>query len=361
MTTQEKVIQHKETKRGSVLPVLTNRWLQVNDVPVELDVKEKVSYQGANPEAPLVSDFDQKVTESGHGISQEILQENRDFANFEQTISVHHGDHKRVDLPLSEKMKQLVDRHYVTTEPGHCGSLIIQANSEDDTEANRNGVIYVDVAEDAIIRLVVVNRLNAKSKNNQSIIANVRDGGILHLVQVELGSERTNLNYACDLSGYESMTTAYCAYIASKEEEIDLFYNIKHIAPYSNSDIQVNGVLLDQAKKSFRGTIDFLKGSVGSKGNEEEFAILMSDEAKSIAVPLLLSGESDVEGNHAASAGRLDSDILFYIMSRGLDEKQAESLVVEARMSPTLDRVQDEVLRKELKKEIHERILHREK
>lgn len=358
MTIQEKVIHHDDT-RGSVLPVLTNRWLKVNDVPVDLELADKVSYEALQPEAPLTADFDRLVEESGHGISKAVLQENKDLANFEQTITVLHGDHKRYDLPLSKEDRQLVDRHHIVAEPGHCGSLVIRAYSEDDEAAVRNGVIYVDVQEDAIVRLVLVNQLNAKSKNNQSIIANVKDGGILHLVQVELGSERTNLNYACDLTGFESMTTAYCAYIASKEEEIDLFYDIKHIAPFSNSDIQVNGALLDKAKKSFRGTIDFIKGSVGSKGNEEEFAILMSDEAHSIAVPLLLSGESDVEGNHAASAGRLEPDKLFYIMSRGLDQKQAESLVVEARMAPTLDRIQDEELRKELKAEIHERIINR--
>lgn len=345
--------------RGSRLPVLTNRWLQVNDVNLGLSHTEKADYRSDLETSPLPESFDEWVNRSGHGISEDLLALNRETANFERESHIYHGDQQRIRLPLTEDQSRLVDRHYLVADEGHCGSLTIETFTEGDVEADRNGLIYVRVKEDAIIRLVLVNRFNDRSTNNLSIIADVEDGGILHISQVELGGRVSNINYSCDLTGIEAMTTVSCAYIAEGDQKLDLFYNIRHLGPYTDSDIQVNGALLDRAKKSFRGTIDFLKGSYGSKGNEEEFAILMSPEAHSVAVPLLLAGEDDVEGNHSASAGRIDEDMLFYIMSRGLTEKEAEGLVVEARMVPTLDRIHETDLRDSLRKEIHERIVKR--
>ena len=98
---------------------------------------------------------------------------------------------------------------------------------------------------------------------------------------------------------------------------MNLAYEINHIGEQSESDILVNGALKDTAKKTFKGTIDFKKGASRSKGKEEEYAILLSEKVKNVAIPILLCQEDDVEGVHAASAGKMDEEILFYIMSRG--------------------------------------------
>ena len=50
----------------------------------------------------------------------------------------------------------------------------------------------------------------------------------------------------------------------------------------------------------------------------------LSDKAKSLALPMLLCSEEDVEGNHSASSGKADNKEIFYIMSRGFDKKSAE-------------------------------------
>ena len=83
-------------------------------------------------------------------------------------------------------------------------------------------------------------------------------------------------------------------------------------------NIDVQGALKDSAKKNFKGTIDFKKGCKKAKGDENVFCMLLSPNAKSIALPMLLCTESDVEGNHSTASGRVDNKSLFYIMSRGL-------------------------------------------
>ncbi|WP_302594024.1 SufD family Fe-S cluster assembly protein, partial [uncultured Megasphaera sp.] len=64
----------------------------------------------------------------------------------------------------------------------------------------------------------------------------------------------------------------------------------------------------------------------------------------SISVPLLLCKEDDVVGNHASSAGQIDKDKLFYLMSRGFNEAGAQLIIVESNIRPIIDALGDKDL-----------------
>lgn len=114
----------------------------------------------------------------------------------------------------------------------------------------------------------------------------------------------------------------------------------------------MQGALKDKATKHFKGTIDFKRGAKWAKGNENEFCLCLSDTAKSIALPMLLCEEEEVEGNHSSAAGKIGNKELFYIMSRGFDEKDAMKLMVRARFNKILNKIQDEKLRQEILEQI---------
>ena len=109
--------------------------------------------------------------------------------------------------------------------------------------------------------------------------------------------------------------------------------------------------------KTFRGTLDFVAGSRGSAGKEDEEVTILSPNARNRSVPLMLSHEGDVDGHHAVSIGRIDPDKLFYLMSRGLDEYAAQQLVVEASFAPVLARIESEELRTEITDYIEGRLM----
>ena len=80
--------------------------------------------------------------------------------------------------------------------------------------------------------------------------------------------------------------------------------------------------------------------------------MLLSNEARSIALPMLLCSEEDVEGNHSSSTGKVDEKALFYLMSRGISQKEAMQLIIKAKFNKVLEQIEDE----ELKNEILEKI-----
>ena len=124
----------------------------------------------------------------------------------------------------------------------------------------------------------------------------------------------------------------------------------------SEIKIEAQGALKDTAKKHFKGTINFKKGSKKAKGNENEFCMLLSDTAKSISLPMLLCSEEEVEGNHSSAAGKLDNKALFYMMSRGFDKKAALKLAVKAKFNEIIQGIHDEALKNEVLYEIDERL-----
>ena len=93
---------------------------------------------------------------------------------------------------------------------------------------------------------------------------------------------------------------------------------------------------MDKARKMFRGNLIFNTGAVRADGSEKETVLLLSPEARSETIPALYCGEEDVSGEHAASAGRISDQQLYYLMSRGLSLKEARKVLVEAALNPLL-------------------------
>lgn len=145
-------------------------------------------------------------------------------------------------------------------------------------------------------------------------------------------------------------------YLGRKDQVLDLNYIGELRGKKSEIKIEAQGALKDTAKKHFKGTIDFKKGSKKAKGNENEFCMLLSDTAKSISLPMLLCSEEEVEGNHSSAAGKLDNKALFYMMSRGFDKKAAMKLAVKARFNEIIQKILDEALKNEVLYEIDERL-----
>ena len=112
--------------------------------------------------------------------------------------------------------------------------------------------------------------------------------------------------------------------------------------------MDANGILKGNAKKLFRGTIDFITGCAGAKGAESEDVLLIDEGVENQTIPLILCGEEDVEGSHGATIGRLDEQMLFYLASRGFDSEEAKRLVARARVDALCAKIPSEEIQKEI-------------
>lgn len=124
-------------------------------------------------------------------------------------------------------------------------------------------------------------------------------------------------------------------------EEKMLEANITHAAPNTKSDVRVKGVLRGQSKFDFRGNVRIEKGAKGSDAYLRSDVLLFDDAKMGDDTPALEILEPDVKAGHAATVGKVDENMVFYLMSRGLTRKQAEDMIVEGFVEPMQGVIKD--------------------
>ena len=192
------------------------------------------------------------------------------------------------------------------------------------------------------IHLVKVQLLGQKYTHLDDTQFFAEDNASIKVTQIELGSKQVFANVTCALSGYASNFTSETAYTAKNEQNFDINYCVSHTGKNTESKMRIKGTLLDNAKKLYRGTIDFKRGCEGSKGNEYEETLLTSPTAVNRSIPMILCGEENVEGAHGGNLGNLGNEELFYFQSRGIDEKAAKSIMTRAKIIEAASQIPDE-------------------
>lgn len=230
--------------------------------------------------------------------------------------------------------------------------ILVEAGKEDEVVlTQREGGQYelqVHIEEGAKLHLVNAQLVPDDALYTCRVKVFVGKGATFAYTVVEAGARHTATELHVDLVGDDSKADIWGLYFGDGESVIDLNYVIRQGGRRTDANMQVRGALLGKSEKIFRGTLDFLEGSKGSVGREDEEVVLLSPNVRNRSVPIMLSHEDDVDGHHAVSVGKMDEDKLFYLMSRGLDLAKAQRLVVEASFNPVLDRIPDAELKAEI-------------
>ncbi|WP_051569384.1 Fe-S cluster assembly protein SufD [Alkaliphilus transvaalensis] len=266
----------------------------------------------------------------------------------------------KMKYTLDEANPLVIDHNIIVGEEDSEVTVVIDYSSDDggNSQVFHNGITKVFAKDGAKINIIKIQRLNNKAINLDSNITFIGRDAQVNWVLIDIGGEINVVNYISNLEGVESQSNLKSIYLGDGESKQDLSYTMNHKGMRSLSKIEARGALKDNAKKVFRGNLDFKKGSRRSKGDEAEYVLLLDKNVRSHSIPVLFSHEDDVEGNHAASAGQIDANQLFYLMSRGLKEKEAKKLIVEASFSHILDDIPDLELREVVDAEIHRRLVY---
>lgn len=220
----------------------------------------------------------------------------------------------------------------------------------------RNSLTKIVAGEDSEVSLINLQMLgeNIESFNSIEIKAGAR--AKVSQYNFELGGKTVIGNTSIYLKGDNVETNIYSLYVADGDKKIDLEYSSHHEGRRGESLIEGRGVVKDRAVKVFRGNLHFEQGSGKSVGRETETALLMNREVKADSIPTLFCKEDDVVGEHAASAGQLNQEKLFYLMSRGLSEKEAKRMVTVSSFKPVLEKLENKEIEKKILDYIEKRI-----
>lgn len=352
----------------NILPRLTYRRMGLNggDFEDELAVAGPLSKKPVPPPSKdyAVKDSGAFVpeTEIPSGIGRQFVGHVISSANAGFHIQVK--EHARVTEPIvipyvvDDASPAIVDDTVLVAGEGSEVTLIqtVHSSGKPDPARFYAGSTRVVAHPHARVTIVQIQLLDDQAVSFIDCGVHAEQGATVKVVQVLIGGRRIFGGSTAVLAGDDATYDLGSMFLGDKDRVSDMNYMVTHLGKRTISHLMGRGALLDEAVKTFRGTLDFVPGAAGSKGAEEEFSLMFSPRVRNKSVPLILCGEEDVEGAHAVSTGRIDVNSLFYLMSRGLDETTAKKLLIEAQFEPIIDMIPEETIRGEVSQVIAARL-----
>ncbi|MFC5631727.1 MULTISPECIES: Fe-S cluster assembly protein SufD [Streptococcus] len=135
-------------------------------------------------------------------------------------------------------------------------------------------------------------------------------------------------DFDSDLIGNGSHANLKVVAASSGRQVQGIDTRVTNYGNHSVGHILQHGVILERGTLTFNGIGHIVKGAKGADAQQESRVLMLSDQARSDANPILLIDENEVTAGHAASIGQVDPEDMYYLMSRGIDQATAERLVI---------------------------------
>ncbi|NUL82283.1 MAG: Fe-S cluster assembly protein SufD [Armatimonadetes bacterium] len=167
------------------------------------------------------------------------------------------------------------------------------------------------------------------------------------LARLDIGAKLDGENIDCTLNGL---------YFAGQDQLVGNFTSIDHAMPNCQSHELYKGILDANGKGVFTGKIFVRQDAQKTDAKQTNQALLLSEDAQINSKPQLEIFADDVKCTHGATVGYLEQDPLFYLRSRGIPKRDAESILVFAFANDLVQRIPVESIRDQLESWLFERL-----
>ena len=336
------------------LPALTWNWLRMNKASfleeAELEAnsanletsalpegaaftsgKNLKAQEAAAPKSPaqiegaLGKDFDALLDQnSSQGQEAAALLELKDGFNSASPLFVHAN---LEDGAASFK------RLFINAGDNVQATVIIEWTSEKSAKGLNAFQTKIQAGSNSRLKVATVQLLGSGFVHLNDIGCEAGENSSIEIAQLELGADKIYQGIKSELASARSRFVHNAAYCLDGQRELDMNFIAEQRGRETKSLMNVYGTLKDGAKKTYRGTIDFKRGCAASVGNETEETLLLSPDVVNKSIPLILCDEEDVQGEHGATIGRLDEDLLFYMKTRGLPLEEAQKMMARSKIA----------------------------
>jgi Fe-S cluster assembly protein SufD len=185
----------------------------------------------------------------------------------------------------------------------------------------------------------------ADAVNISSAIVTVGAKTKLNFFNMTTGAAVSRLQGFITLAGEGSELNVNGVNLLKKTEHGDTTLVVDHAVPHCTSREVFRAVIDDRAHSVFQGRIIVRPLAQKTDGKMMTRALLLSDEAEADNKPELEIFADDVTCGHGATSGALDESLLFYLRARGLPEKDAQALLIQAFVGEAIEGIADDDLR----------------
>jgi Fe-S cluster assembly protein SufB len=202
------------------------------------------------------------------------------------------------------------------------------------TDSLHSGVIEIVVKKGARVRYTTIQNWSTNVYNLVTQRSLVHEGGTMEWVDANLGSKLTMKYPSCYLIGPGAHGEILSMAFAGNGQHQDAGGKAIHFAPHTSSKITSKSISKGTGRASYRGLLKVYKGAHDVRSNVVCDALLLDNTARSDTYPSIEIDENDVSIGHEASVSKVGEEQLFYLMSRGLSQEEATTMVVSGFIEP---------------------------
>lgn len=247
----------------------------------------------------------------------------------------------RVDIPLqayfrinSEALGQFERTLIVADEGAHvhyiegCTAPVYRRDSL------HSAVVELIAQKGASIRYTTIQNWSKNIYNLVTKRAVAHEDARVDWVDGNLGSKLTMKYPAIYLVGPRAHGEVLSVAFSGKDQHQDAGAKIIHAAPDTTSTITSKSVSKDGGRGSYRGLVKVYPGATGAKVNVRCDALILDPASRSDTYPTMEIAEDDVRVEHEATVSKVGEEQLYYLMSRGLSEHEATTMIVNGFIEP---------------------------
>ena len=134
-------------------------------------------------------------------------------------------------------------------------------------------------------------------------------------------------------------------YFTDNDQHFDYDTQQNHMAPHTSSDLLFKGALTGSSRSVWQGMIYVAPDAQKTDGYQSNRNLMLSDDARADSIPGLEILADDVRCTHGATMGKIDSEELFYLGSRGIPADESQRLIVEGFFDTIIQQIPVEEIR----------------
>jgi Fe-S cluster assembly protein SufD len=245
----------------------------------------------------------------------------------------------------------------VLIEDGASATFVHEsASPTEKAPAMHTGIVEIKVGSGANFKFVELQSWGKHVWNFSHERIRVDRGGTLDWIFGAVGSKLTKNFSELDLAGEGATGRMSGFYFTDGSQHLDHDTQQNHLAPNTTSDLLFKGALKGTSRSVWQGMIYVAPVAQKTDGYQANRNLVLSESARADSIPGLEILADDVRCTHGATVGKLEQEPLFYLKSRGIEQKEAERLMVEGFFDPIMQRIPFEGVRERFHQAILEKM-----
>lgn len=196
------------------------------------------------------------------------------------------------------------------------------------------GAVELFVKKDATLRYSTIENWSRNMYNLNTKRAIVRENAKIEWISGSFGSKVSMLYPSSYLLGEGAKSEFTGISFAGEGQNLDTGAKIIHAAPNTSSTTMSKSISKSGGIATYRGMVWFTEDATGSKASVDCESLMLDNISVSDTIPSIKIDNNDVDLGHEAKIGRIDDDKIFYLMSRGISEKEAKAMLVRGFAEP---------------------------